>query len=569
MTRGSIVRGVGAAAAVWTVLLVNAAAATPVDALRTLAVQDGGRVKPLDTFARESARRITGGRAFGAESVRGLDPVEWVVAMMADPERWKDAPIVRVSHAGLRSAVGLSTTRDRYSFRELATHDPFLKAADAVRAKEEGDSEARLDPVEREVADLYGNLALMSEIFTGEALHVVPEAGEAGAAWSSWAHAMHGEETETRRVGLLARALLTAYAAGDDREVGTAASALHARLGAVTTVSASEADLQREVLYNRVKPFRFAWILYLFGFLGLAASFPLGSRAITRAGFALVTAAFLLQSYGMLLRTLISGRPPVTNMYESVIFVSWGAVLFALAFETAYRVRYFAACASGLSVLLLILADSLPILDGSIEPLVPVLRDNMWLTVHVLTITLGYAAFFLGVALGHLNLTLYFFAPGRRELLRTMSLFLYRSLQAGTLFLAAGTLLGGVWASYSWGRFWGWDPKETWALIALLTYLAILHGRFLGWIRDFGLAVGALLGGLTVLMAWYGVNFILGTGLHSYGFGSGGYAYVGAFVAFEVAVIAAAFFRVRAARTPAPTPAASALAPAVRQEATS
>jgi len=266
---------------------------------------------------------------------------------------------------------------------------------------------------------------------------------------------------------------------------------------------------------------------------------------------------------------LISGRPPVTNMYESVIFVSWGAVLFALAFEAAYRVRYFAACASGLSVLLLILADSLPILDGSIEPLVPVLRDNMWLTVHVLTITLGYAAFFLGVALGHLNLALYFFAPGRRELLRTMSLFLYRSLQAGTLFLAAGTLLGGVWASYSWGRFWGWDPKETWALIALLTYLAILHGRFLGWIRDFGLAVGALLGGLTVLMAWYGVNFILGTGLHSYGFGSGGYAYVGGFVAFEVAVIAAAFFRVRAARAPAPTPAASALAPAVRQEATS
>jgi hypothetical protein len=136
-----------------------------------------------------------------------------------------------------------------------------------------------------------------------------------------------------------------------------------------------------------------------------------------------------------------------------------------------------------------------------------------------------------------------------------MSVFLYRALQAGTLFLAAGTLLGGVWASYSWGRFWGWDPKETWALIALLTYLAILHGRFLGWIRDFGLAVGALVGGLTVLMAWYGVNFILGTGLHSYGFGSGGYGYVAGFVVLEVAVIAAAFLRVRAAR-PASIPAA-------------
>jgi ABC-type transport system involved in cytochrome c biogenesis permease subunit len=545
-------------------LAAPAGAATPVDALRSVAVQDGGRVKPLDTFARESARRVTGGRAFGAESVRGLDPVEWLVAMMADPEKWKDAPIVRVSHAGLRSAVGLSPTRDRYSFRELATHEPFLKAAEAVRAREEADSDARLDPVEREVADLYGNLALMADLFTGDALHVLPEAGDAGAAWTSWAHAVHGDGVETRRVGLLARALLSAYAAGDVREVATAASALHGRLGALTAGSAAKADLEREVLYNGIKPFRLAWMLYLLGFLALAASFPLASRAATRGGFALVTAAFLLQGYGMLLRMLISGRPPVTNMYESVIFVSWGAVLFALAFEAAYRVRYFAACASGLSVLLLILADSIPILDGSIEPLVPVLRDNMWLTVHVLTITLGYAAFFLGVALGHLNLALYFFAPGRRELLRTLSLFLYRALQAGTLFLAAGTLLGGVWASYSWGRFWGWDPKETWALIALLTYLAILHGRFLGWIRDFGLAVGALLGGLTVLMAWYGVNFILGTGLHSYGFGSGGYAYVGGFVAFEVAVITAAFLRVRAARIPAPTPDASAMAPAVR-----
>ncbi len=106
-------------------------------------------------------------------------------------------------------------------------------------------------------------------------------------------------------------------------------------------------------------------------------------------------------------------------------------------------------------------------------------------------------------------------------------------------------MLGGVWASYSWGRFWGWDPKETWALIATLGYLAILHARMTGWIKDFGMAVGSLLGYLLVLMAWYGVNFVLGTGLHSYGFGSGGYWYVGGFVAFEIAVIAAAVLRRR------------------------
>ena len=149
------------------------------------------------------------------------------------------------------------------------------------------------------------------------------------------------------------------------------------------------------------------------------------------------------------------------------------------------------------------------------------------------------------MAIGHLNLGLYFFAPQRAALLKTFSLFLYRALQVGTLFLAVGTMLGGVWASYSWGRFWGWDPKETWALIALLGYLAILHGRMVGWFKDFGTAVGSLLGFLLVLMAWYGVNFVLGTGLHSYGFGSGGYAYVGGFVAFEVLVIVGALMRYR------------------------
>src|SRR6185503_11226671 len=114
-----------------------------------------------------------------------------------------------------------------------------------------------------------------------------------------------------------------------------------------------------------------------------------------------------VQAYGMWLRMQISGRPPVTNMYESVIWVAWGMMLFAMLFELVYKSRYFALCASVAAIVCLVLADNVPILDGSIEPLVPVLRDNMWLTVHVLTITLGYAAFLLGMGLGHLNLGLY------------------------------------------------------------------------------------------------------------------------------------------------------------------
>ncbi len=515
--------------------------------VRRLAVQDGGRTKPLDTFARESARRVTGGRAFGAESVKGLQPTEWVLSMLAEPDRWKDEPIVRVSHAGLREAVGLSATRDKYSFRELAAQEPLLKSVEALQERMQHDESAKLDPTEREISDLYGTLGLMSQLFDGSALRMVPSA-DPDAAWGSLADLAASKDPAAQRSTVLVQSLLGAYAAGDHSGVGAAANALRARFAESAAGVYPEArTIDREVRYNGLKPFRLAWLLYLVAFLALLASFPTGSRAAALTGIAFAVAAFLIQGYGMTLRTLISGRAPVTNMYESLVFASWGAVLFALLFEAAYRVKYFAVSASGLSVLFLILADALPIFDGSISPLVPVLRDNFWLTTHVITIMLGYAAFLLGVALGHLILGLYFFAPRRRTLLNRLSTFLYRALQAGTLFLAAGTLLGGVWASYSWGRFWGWDPKETWALIALLSYLAILHARFVGWIREFGLAVGALIGGLTVLMAWYGVNYILGTGLHSYGFGSGGYGYVGGFVAFELAVIVGAFLRNRAA----------------------
>jgi cytochrome c-type biogenesis protein CcsB len=529
--------------------------------LREIAIQEGGRTKPLDSFARELAKRVQGARAFGLESIAGLEPTEWVLSTLAAPDRWKAEPIVKVTHAGLRDAAGLPHEKDRYSFQELAGHPGLQDAVARARAKVDRDED--LDPVDREVLDLYDTLLTYQGVMSGESLHVVPHPDDPKAAWYSLADLATPQAAavpQVQRVRALATALVAAYREGDRAGVRTAASALKSRLAELApAVYPTGGDLTTEVRYNRLKPFRTAWVFYLLGFLSLLASFPLASRGFSRAGFALVALGFLSQGYGMVLRILISGRPPVTNMYESVVWVAFGAVLFAFVFEAIYRVRIFAACASAVAVLCLILADNVPILDGSISPLVPVLRDNMWLTVHVLTITLGYAAFTLAMGIGHLNLGLYFFRPGEVALFKTLSLFLYRALQVGTLFLAVGTLLGGVWASYSWGRFWGWDPKETWALIATLGYLAILHARMTGWIKGFGMAVGSLLGYLLVLMAWYGVNFVLGTGLHSYGFGSGGYWYVGGFVAFEVFVITAALLRRRSElqkhATPAPAPA--------------
>ena len=204
--------------------------------------------------------------------------------------------------------------------------------------------------------------------------------------------------------------------------------------------------------------------------------------------------------YGFACRIIISGRPPVTDLYETVIWVSFIGMVFAVILEAIYRKRYFfyAGTARGdPHAHRRRFADS-TILDASINPLTAVLRNNMWLTIHVLTIVSSYAAFALTAALGHIALVMSFWGKRYAAAQAEVQFFIYRAMQIGILLLATGTILGGVWANYSWGRFWGWDPKETWALITLLCYLALLHGRLAGWWSGFGLAVGSVVCFLSV-----------------------------------------------------------------------
>lgn len=232
---------------------------------------------------------------------------------------------------------------------------------------------------------------------------------------------------------------------------------------------------------------------------------------------------------GIALRCFIAERPPVTNMYESLLWVSAGIFLGGLFFKRPL----FQTVSWVLSALLLGLSElSVNLLDPSLKPLVPVLRSSFWLILHVLTITLSYAAFALAFGLAHLGLW-----KTRKQkftpLLAEIQHWTYRTLQAGVTLLAAGTFLGALWADASWGRFWGWDPKEVWALITLLCYLILLHGKLAGWLSGFGFLWGTCWSFLAVLMAWYGVNFILGTGLHSYGFSQGGQGGVALFAGLQ------------------------------------
>ncbi len=215
--------------------------------------------------------------------------------------------------------------------------------------------------------------------------------------------------------------------------------------------------------------------------------------------------------------------------------------------EHALARKPFAIAGATVGFFAAILAYYAPVFDENINPLMPVLRDNFWLTLHVLTITASYGAGALAWGLGNLALGYYLlgryrdpapasleghrpaghaahaaFARRPPEAVHSLGSFIYKAMQVAVLLLAAGTILGGLWADVSWGRFWGWDSKEVWALVSLLIYLAVLHGRYAGWFGNFGLAVGSVVGATSILMAWYGVNFVLGSGLHTYGDGAGG-----------------------------------------------
>jgi ABC-type transport system involved in cytochrome c biogenesis permease subunit len=306
---------------------------------------------------------------------------------------------------------------------------------------------------------------------------------------------------------------------GEDTVGIRLAGLLHGR----PTASPSQQLLDLEMRFNHVQPFMWAWVIMLVSALCFVASMTLHSRLAYGLGFTAYLASLGFQGFGFLARIAIAGRPPVSNMYETVVWVSFMSAVFALILELVYRRKVIALAGAMVATLGLVLADQLPLaLDPKINPIVPVLRSNYWLTIHVLTIVSSYAGGTLAWGLGNIALALLAFGNPRREVLRTLSQYTYRAVQIAVLLLAAGTFLGGWWAAESWGRFWGWDPKEVWALIALVCYVIPLHARYIGWVKDFGLAVSAVLCYAAIVMSWYGVNFVLGAGLHSYGFGGGG-----------------------------------------------
>lgn len=500
-------------------------AASLEDVLAPIPIQAGGRVKPFDTYAREALRLI-----YGKEKYKNKPATELILTWFLIPEHWTQEPIFQITRRDVKENLRLNPDKSYFSLKELLENSDRLglqlqEVTNKRRVKE------KLNPYFQDIERLESQMGTFDAITKGHGLKFVPSPSD-----HTWVGLDKIDESMQAKFSLITRALVT----GINETGGSDFSGMQGHvtdfLAAAKAIKPGEYPsdfaISTEIHYNQFHPFRWAWSLYLLTTLCFLIFIFSQKIWVHKLGWAFTWIAFFFHCYGFAIRIYLSGRPPVTNMYETVIWVSWGATLFGMIYEKQLKRGYVLFASGIIGTLCLILADMAPtILDASIQPLQPVLRSNSWLLIHVLTITISYAAFFVAFVLGDIGL--YYYLRGEqnhKDSIEVISQGAYRTMQVGVVMLAAGTILGGVWADYSWGRFWGWDPKETWALIALLGYIAVLHGRLSGWLRNFGFLAGTIVSFSLVIMAWYGVNYVLGAGLHSYGFGGGGVEYVAAFV---------------------------------------
>jgi len=484
--------GMAGAAVLLAALLAVSGAARAADApsrelldrIRRLPVQSDGRAMPLDTQARDDVRNVT-----GRDDWKGIDPTALVIDWMIDPERWSDEPMVRVE-GDVAARMGRASAMTYASYHSLASSEALHQAVQAAMAREDGGGKP--SKADKHLLRLSERLNVLDGYLRGQGIRAIP-ASDRVAAWS----------------------------APGDVKTFEAWGALEARVRPSAPAHyPTTAAIEREIRYNAVHPVRVAWILLLPAAIAAGLTLERDRWRLRWTGGLLTLLGFAVMTWGIATRWQIAGHIPASNMYESMLFLGWGVGLFGVVSVLA-RSPMLIFNASAMAALVMLLLDRLPI-DPFIHPIPPVLSGTPWLAIHVPIIMVSYSVFAIATFLAHLVLGAAIFAPKRRALADRWSDLLYWYLITGSILLIAGILTGSIWAASSWGRYWGWDPKEVWSLVAFLAYMAILHARFDSRLGPFGVAAWSIAAFWTILMTYLGVNFVLASGLHSYGFGSSG-----------------------------------------------
>ena len=502
--------------------------------VRDIPLQDEGRIKPLDTFARNHLLAFYGKRSI---KEMNLSATDWILNLILDPQNGKEQKIFNIRNPEVVSSIYLDwSTEHKYSFNEIL---PGLSNQAVLINMINQQPNANRTVFEKQLLELNNNALRFEEISYLKAMKLLPpdEISKTDEWSSPLEFIVNGRSPEPHQDAILNA--LQQYLAGRlEGQEASMKSAMANYKAALLMVPGELFDitvLKKETWMNRVNLFYTSVGLYLFAFILLGLSWMIQPLLLKRASYALLILGFLFHAYGIYLRMHIMGRPPVSTLYESVIFVAFIVILFAIILEYFRRdgLGIFVGTVSGSIFHYIGFGYSA---DGdTLGMLVAVLNSNFWLATHVTTITMGYGASLVAGFIGHLYLVQAIRQPENKSNLKSIFNNLFGITLIALFFTLFGTILGGIWADQSWGRFWGWDPKENGALLIVLWQLMMVHMRLSGLAKPAEFALGMALNNIIVALAWFGVN-LLQVGLHSYGFDDGVARNLFIFIALELII---------------------------------
>nr|MDQ2659184.1 cytochrome c biogenesis protein CcsA [Verrucomicrobiota bacterium] len=537
-----------------------------------------GRIKPIDTVARNSLLIIHGNQTVRTEQGE-LTPIDWLAEVLFKPDEADLRKVFRIRNAETRTALGrvpqkgtttsilaaLGTLIDpdeKWSFRELFPHLQEIEQQAALA--QNVDVQLR-SPFQRDITKLYERVSLYHRLensleFSGtddfkgqlealmksikpspipmqsgisaEALQSLGQLSQTGYFFPIPPKPPDNDPLQWQKMGdgilkfvtsgemhpaVTAYATIaSAYAANDPAAFNAAVAGYAGWLQQHFPGRARKANA--EWVFNKLQPFYSAMVIYVVIFLLACTSWLVRPKTFARYAYVLLIVTFVFHTAGLITRMYLEGRPPVTNLYSSAVFIGWGSVLLGIFLERFFRNGIGSATAAIIGFITLLIAHHLSMDGDTMEMMRAVLDTNGWLATHVVCVTLGYASTFLAGFLALVYIVRGAFTSSLdRPTAQSLARMVYGIVCFATLFSFVGTILGGIWADQSWGRFWGWDPKENGALLIVLWNAIILHARWGGLVRQRGLMVLAVFGNVVTAWSWFGVN-MLGIGLHSYGF---------------------------------------------------
>lgn len=497
-----------------------------------LVIQDsGGRMKPMDTLCTEILAKVSGAQSLKINGKK-LSSTQVILGMVITPGAYRDLKFIKIGNKDMRKFLGLKDGQKFASFSDF-----FAISGENVSYKlsESVDKATRKDPKTRDLFDKSAlkvdeKINIIYAIYSRGLIKMWPKPNDANNKWFSTADVIDKfDEENSMRI----KAIATEYfmAVGDALKTNNWSKADKSIQKIVdyqkfygAEVYPSEDRIRAEVFYNKANIFERLYLPYLLvGFVLLILSFvkvlrpKFNINVYSKISLGLLIVFFIAQSFGLGLRWYISGHAPWSNGYESMIYIGWATVLAGFIFSK--RSSMTMASTSVLAGLILWVAH-LNWMNPQVTNLVPVL-NSYWLSIHVSSITASYGFLALSALLGFISILLFNIRTKNNQRhinlsIRELNSINEMSMMIGLALLTIGNFLGGVWANESWGRYWGWDPKETWALVTILIYAVVVHLRFIKSIySEFNYAVISLLSFSSVLMTYFGVNYYL-AGLHSY-----------------------------------------------------